>query len=226
MKVRIVAAFGLPLLAMLLLTKVSDPVRHRLASTYSNDSEGPNNEADESEKSRRFLLDESIRLSFQYPLFGVGPGQFENFEGKKSGWHSTHNSFTEISSETGIPGIAFYLGAVISSFLLLQRTWKQVRERPELKEITVACYCLSMSYVVFCTVIFFLNFGYLFYLPAATGLIIAVSSVAQRELAALRVPKQSSPGSSRSGQMHQFRPATMVAPVLSPRPRAFRFNRL
>ena len=222
-KVRIVAIFGLPLLAVLLLTKISDPVRNRLASITSNDSANPNNEANESSRSRRFLLNESIRLSFQRPLFGVGPGQFANVEGKAASWHSTHNSFTQISSETGIPGIVFYLGAVISSFLLLQRTWKQVRGRPELREIAVACYCMSMSYLVFCTAIFFLNFGYFFYLPTATGLVISVSRAAQRELAALRVPTQSIPSPSSPVHTLGIRPAP-VAPLIPPR-RAVRFNR-
>lgn len=226
MKVRILAIFGLPLLAVLLLTNVSNPVRHRLASITSGDSsESEGDEAADSSKTRRFLLEESIRASFEHPLFGLGPGQFANVLGKTGGWHSTHNSFTQISSETGIPGFVFYLGAVISTFLLLQRTWKQVRERPELREIAVACYCLSMSYLMFCTAIFFLNFAYFFYLPAATGLVISISRAAQRELAALKVQKQSTPRPSRPIPTPTLQPAPS-APMLSPRPRAVRFNRL
>jgi O-antigen ligase len=221
-KVRIAAILGLPLLAVLLLTVVSGPVRTRLISLTS-DNEAPK-EARESSETRRFLLEESIRLSLRRPLFGVGAGQFQNYEGKVAGWHGTHNSFTQISSECGIPALVFYLGALFSTFLLLGRTWRQVRERPELREISIACYCMAMSYAVFCAVIFFLNFGYFFYLPAATGLVIAISRSAQRELSALKLQKQSIPGPSRPVQLSPLQPAS-AAPVHSPRPRAVRFNR-
>jgi hypothetical protein len=232
MKVRFAAIFGLPLLGLVLFTAVSDEVRHRLASmtlgsaSDTNDNGTPG-EAEESGRLRRLLLDQSIAVTFDRPVFGVGPGQFGNYSGEgKALWRGTHNSFTEISSECGIPALLFYLGAVISSFLLLQRTWKQVRGWPQLKEISVACYCLSLAYLMFCVAIFFLNFAYFFYLPAATGLAISISRGAQRELAALNASKQASPGAApRPIQMASLR-VTPAAPALPPRPRAaIRFNR-
>ena len=49
-------------------------------------------------------------------VFGVGPGQFpmQNWEEfKRRGIHIyaqvTHNSYTQVSSETGIPGLIFFL---------------------------------------------------------------------------------------------------------------------
>lgn len=245
MKVRLAALIGVPLLALLLGGLLSDPVRTRLKAislendAASQDSSIPVDEAEESGRLRRFLLDESIRLSFARPLFGVGPGQFGNYEKKAASWHSTHNSFTQISAECGLPALFFYLAGMISGLRLLLRTWKQARSRPEFREIALACYCLSLSYLMFCSAIFFLNFGYFFYLPAATGLFISVSRGAQREFAALGVlknaPRVSGPvvtGPAVRGQTitakanGALKPVSVAAaPQLSSPQRAFRFNR-
>jgi O-antigen ligase len=232
-KVRVAAVFALPLVGILLFAGLSEPVRNRLKSLTtgdaSNEVNGPEDEAEESGKLRRFLLEESVRITIHRPLFGVGPGQFGNYEGKAAQWRSTHNSFTQISSETGIPGAVFFLCGVISSFVLMQRTWRQTRGRPELREASLAFYCLSLSYVMFLVAIFFLNFGYFFYLPAATGIFVAVSRGAQREIDALKARQQQPvPAlSSRPVQTPALRPAAaMAGPAISPPQRVYRFNRL
>jgi len=58
----------------------------------------------------------SIQLTFEHPILGVGPGEFMDAEaeeaavaGKKAMWHFTHNSYTELSSETGLPGLGLSL---------------------------------------------------------------------------------------------------------------------
>lgn len=72
---------------------------------------------------RRELLMESIRTSFKHPIFGVGPG---NFQAITQSWHVTHNTYTELSSETGFPGLGLFLAILFLTF----RSLKKVRKSP------------------------------------------------------------------------------------------------
>ena len=71
----------------------------------------------ESTEARKLLFQRSLRATVERPLFGVGPEQFPNYRGKGGRaqetrevlWYGTHNSYTQISSESGIPAIIFYV---------------------------------------------------------------------------------------------------------------------
>jgi O-antigen ligase len=67
---------------------------------------------------RRELLMESIHVTLQHPLFGVGPG---NFQAYTQSWHVTHNTYTELSSETGLPGLGLFLTILFLTFRSLKR---------------------------------------------------------------------------------------------------------
>jgi len=78
---------------------------------------------------RLLLLRRSIDLTLANPIFGVGVGMFAVAEdeyaqslGYRRGmWHETHNSFTQVSSETGIPGLLFYLMALVTAARVVLR---------------------------------------------------------------------------------------------------------
>jgi len=76
---------------------------------------------------RRELLMESIRVTMHHPLFGVGPG---NFQAYTQSWHVTHNTYTELSSETGLPGLGLFLAILLLTF----RSLKQVSETEAYKK--------------------------------------------------------------------------------------------
>lgn len=89
------------------------------------------NEAAASVNQRRELLNQSIVLTLQRPVFGVGPGQFRvaaaaklEEEGERSVWLETHNMYTQISSEAGVPGLIIYLAMIYFS---LAPVWKDLR---------------------------------------------------------------------------------------------------
>jgi O-antigen ligase len=63
-------------------------------------------EASGSAQERKELLVQSLRVTAQHPLFGVGPGNFEVVSGV---WHVTHNSYTQMSAEGGIPAFLLYV---------------------------------------------------------------------------------------------------------------------
>jgi len=176
-----------PIAAAVLLTAVPTRILQRLTS-FSASSADSVQEAIESSMLREYLLKTSIDYTFQHPLFGLGPGQFSSFEGMHNQiigthgyWHEAHNTFTQVSSECGIPGAILFIAGIVSTFLLLNRTFRQARNRPDCADIRAAVFCVSLALVAFCTAIAFVNFAYFFYLPAMAGLAIAMSKAAQVE---------------------------------------------
>jgi O-antigen ligase len=178
-----------PIAAVLLVATVPATSLRRLTEIWGGSAGSTESaEAAESSQARRYTLMTSIRYTFEHPLFGVGLQQFANFEGgheRRIGthgyWHETHNSYTQASSECGIPGFLFFTGGIVSTLLLLRKTHRQARKRPDCKDIRAAAFCIMLGMVGFSVAITFLNFAYFFYLPAMGGLAVGVWSAAQRE---------------------------------------------
>jgi O-antigen ligase len=104
--------------------------------------------------SRWALLKDSITLTLMNPVFGVGPGQFDVAQdlysratrGYKGSWQVTHNSFTEVSSQNGIPALIFYTAAIVFAFRAV--SLPKVNRRlltPRLAEIAAASFCMRLS---------------------------------------------------------------------------------
>ncbi len=70
-----------------------------------------------SAQQRKALLIESLKQTALHPLFGVGPGQFEEVGGF---WHVTHNTYTQLSAEAGLPALFFFLMFLRTGFRRLR----------------------------------------------------------------------------------------------------------
>jgi O-antigen ligase len=59
------------------------------------------------------LLENSLKYTAEYPVFGVGIGNFSVYNGhqihRPDAWLGTHNTFTQLSSEAGIPALALFV---------------------------------------------------------------------------------------------------------------------
>jgi O-antigen ligase len=164
----------------------------RLATMFGSDktvSADVRAEAKESADARTYLLKQSLIYTLQHPIFGVGPGQFQNFEGQSArlegrvgNWHATHNSFTQISSECGVPALIFFVLGLGGAFVSVSRLYSKAR-RGGYTEIANASFCYLVSMVGFLTSIVFLANAYRFYLPAMIGLAIALCAAAEKEMA-------------------------------------------
>ena len=191
------------LLAVALILAVAIPVmlRGNAAERLGSMFGGKHEEALESREARGYLLKQSLLYTVQHPIFGVGMAQFPNYEGKLSlqagkvgNWHQTHNSFTEISSECGVPAMIFFVLGIGSALLSVNRTYRKAR-RGGYTEIANARFCYLLSMVGFLTSITFLSSAYRFYLPAMIGLAIALRTTAEREMSASPLPEPvSAPG--------------------------------
>ncbi|HEX5423165.1 MAG TPA: O-antigen ligase family protein [Candidatus Acidoferrales bacterium] len=178
-----VAALAVGAVIALLMLKVLPPeTLQRLTNFSTTDASsfsgaGSPNGAVESADTRKKLLTDSIWLTLKNPVFGVGPGQFSVAEGtsQKRLWLQTHNSYTEASSECGLPALIFLVGGIVCSFGIFRGAGREWRSDPQAREITQAAFCMKLMIVGFGTAIMFLNFAYLFHLPMIGGTSIAMT---------------------------------------------------
>ena len=160
-------------------------VLNRLGSLFGQE----NVEADESTDARGYLFRTSVRYTLEHPIFGVGLGQFPNYEGgegKTGGiksWHATHCAWTQVSSECGIPALILFVMGIGSALVLVYRVGRQARKQG-FTDISNACYCYMVAMVGFLVDITFLANATRFYLPAMIGLAISMSFVAMRQMSA------------------------------------------
>jgi O-antigen ligase len=187
-QVRIGALAAAAVMLLFAVAAVSQPVLHRYATLFTNDSDDL--EAVQSTAARTHLLKASIRFTMEHPVFGVGPGEFSDYEaavakteGKRGTWLVTHNAYTQVSSEVGIPALLFFLAAIVMSFRTFGRVQRAARAHPQLRSMAIACFCCQLSLVGFCTAIMFLSLAYTMYLPTMGGLAMAFSRSLERELA-------------------------------------------
>jgi putative inorganic carbon (HCO3(-)) transporter len=109
-----------------------------------------------SAQSRRQLFWRSVAVTEEHPLFGVGPGNFEQVSGQ---WHTTHNTFTLMSSEGGLPALLLYVLMLGCGFRNLTATMRLARGRTELSVLARALYASLSAYIVGSL---FLSWAYLF----------------------------------------------------------------
>lgn len=183
----------LPMLLLPALIMLPAETFGRLSSLFDSNS---HEEATESGASRRYLLEQSIIFTLKNPIWGVGPDQFSNAEGgtrRKEGlhgnWHQTHNTWTQISSECGIPGLVLFAIPVLGSLGLVYQVFRQARRRKH-KELEALGMCFMMALLMYYTAATFLSIAYQFRFPALLGLATALYFTAQKEWATTQ-PQQS-----------------------------------
>lgn len=110
-----------------------------------------------SAQQRDMLLKKSIAMTFEHPIFGLGPGNFEVASGV---WRVTHNTYTQISSEIGLPGFILYMMIVVCSWRNLRRAKRLMQGQTELKLFTVA---IHASLAAFLIGSFFASEGYQYF---------------------------------------------------------------
>lgn len=115
---------GLGVLALLI---VGGPKQYgeRLMSIFD-----PELDESGSSTAREVLLRRSIDATIRNPVFGVGPGNFQVLSGF---WHTTHNTFTQLSSEAGIPALILFLLIFRQAFFNLRPSRDLSESEAELK---------------------------------------------------------------------------------------------
>jgi O-antigen ligase len=133
---------------------------------------------------RKELLLSSLQLSIRHPLFGVGPGMFAvanaNFAESNSGksnwnaWHETHNTFTQVSVEDGLPGLFLYSLTLFFCFRVVRTARKLARQNPELSVLGHMAFAMQLALIAFTGTAIFASNAYAYYFPMLAGLCAAL----------------------------------------------------
>jgi O-antigen ligase len=110
-----------------------------------------------SSEQRQQLLWRSIEITERHPLFGIGPGNFAEVSGS---WLVTHNAYTQMSSEGGIPAFLLYVLILWSGFKNARVT-KQLMKRKG--EFSVLAKALNASLAAYIVGSFFASSAYQFF---------------------------------------------------------------
>jgi O-antigen ligase len=174
-----------------------DQIRDRFVTLWSVDEERAVTDVDisaiGSTYSRTMLLKDSITLTFRNPLFGVGPGMYSVAQNdlalergeRKGNWHVTHNTYTQVSSESGLPGFFLFIAAFWFTFRSLRRVRKMVPSirTPEWEDLHNLAFVIQTSLFSFLVIGLFASLAYLPFMTSLCGLAVSI------EFCALRLAK-------------------------------------
>ena len=155
---------------------------------------GSEKSAMESADLRKELLLASLKLTLQHPLLGVGPGMFSvanaNYTETTTGhsdynaWHDTHNTFTQLSCEDGLPGLFLYGLAMLFCFGIVRSAEKRARQDPAMASLLHMAFALRLALVAFTGTALFAGLAYAYYFPMLAGLCVAVERAVAAQTAA------------------------------------------
>jgi hypothetical protein len=171
----------------------SGGMRTRLNSTFQGSAQGED-EAYGSAQSRRELLIKSLEVTAQHPLFGIGLGNFSIISGS---WHVTHNSYTQMSSEGGIPAFLLYVLILRRGFANLSVVKRLVRVGSELDLLAGG---LRASLAAFVVGSFFSSQAYNFFTYFLVAYTTTLYQISARESIANQ-NRETASVDARSGEM-------------------------
>jgi O-antigen ligase len=143
-----------------------------------------------STQSRKQLLRHSLILTIRHPLFGVGPGMFavaddaysKSIGFSKGTWLGTHNSYTQVSSEIGIPAFLFFVTAVGMALKGPYSIYKKTRGDPRLAELGTIALGLHYCMLIYAVTILFEHIAYTIMLPVFGGMAACLVRTAEVEI--------------------------------------------
>lgn len=175
----------------------------RVGTLWKSDSQASDENAAsaiDSEDQRQGLLQRSVYATLLYPVFGVGLGNFEVWNGSESGnaafWKGTHNTFTQMSSEAGIPALILFLCLLFGVLRKMRRISKACVGNPELKEIDMLARASIVSIVTFMVGGFFAHLAYAFFVYYLAGIGVGI----QRVFDSCQAPDAPAPNGRSNGR--------------------------
>jgi O-antigen ligase len=144
----------------------------------------------ESTEARKQLLIDSLIITAKHPFLGVGPGNFQvaqdamaQARGDRSLWHVTHNTYTQLSSEMGLPGLGIYLALLYFVFKTLNGIIRAKTKGPTWDNLRALALCLRTAFIIFLPIAFFDALAYNSDVPILAGLTTALGFMAQKQRA-------------------------------------------
>jgi O-antigen ligase len=173
----LIAALGVCIFAVLSL---SHQALDRYLTLFASDMNGvAAQSAEASSQMRHQKLMESIELTLAHPIVGVGMGVFmpasvevAKSNGARVDWEVSHNSYTQVSSELGIPGLFILLAIYVIAWTHLTR-FDKAAKRLDREDLRQTVFTLRVALIILCIHFCFDSMAYLFYMPLVIGLITA-----------------------------------------------------
>lgn len=138
-----------------------------------------------SQNQRRELIWKSLKLTAQNPLFGVGPAQFPTIlwqTEKEKGVHyaalGTHNAYTQLSAECGVPAALLFIATIFTAIRTNARIYKAAVRAQRHAPIADMAFCLFGVLVAFSVNAFFHHVAFTSTIPIAVGLTICLETMA------------------------------------------------
>jgi O-antigen ligase len=160
-----------------------------------------------SSEARRKLLINSLKVTAEHPLLGVGIGAFgaymaekERAEGITPRYQGTHNTYTQVSSEAGVPALILFLCVIVFVFRGLFRIYKRTKNSPTKtgRQVANVSYALASTLTAYSVCVFFDYVAYAATLPLLAGFAIALGDAAGNALAVAEHNQASAPVASQT----------------------------
>jgi hypothetical protein len=151
----------------------------RLTSIWGGGDTGSSN-------ARQELFWRSLLVALRYPLLGVGMG---NFHFRSIHEQVSHNAFTQVGSELGIPAMILYVLFMITSIKRLRRIEKETLGSKEKSKFYYLSVGLQASLVGYMVASFFASVAFLWYVYYLVGYAVCVSRLYATVKAKEELPK-------------------------------------
>ena len=124
-----------------------------------------------SSSQRTEILKRSIFVTLRYPLFGVGIG---NFHFKSVQELVTHNAYTQVSSEMGIPALVIYVMLMVYPLRRLREIERETQGRPDKRKFYYWSIGIQASIIAYMVGSFFGSVAYQWYIYYLVGYAVAL----------------------------------------------------
>ena len=140
--------------------------------------------AEDSTRGRELLLENSLKYTAEFPVFGLGIGGFSTYNGKllhqADAWHGTHNTFTQMSSEGGIPALILFLWLLFTILGQMKKLSTQFAGDDNTMELRLIAAATLASTLIFAFQGFFAHIGYEYLLYYTAGIAAGVWTISRQ----------------------------------------------
>ena len=181
---RLVLIFAAVIVGGVIFAVAGAKLKDRLAGTLNGRKNYESSYG--SYKARKALLIDSLRYTIEYPLFGIGPGDFQS---ASKTWQPTHDVYTTFSAEVGLPALIIFLLMYRRAFINL----REVRRRMPDSELSQLAASMRASLLAFALAGFFYPDAYAFFPYLMLALTTAAFQVCRDQSVEIQKPEPAHP---------------------------------
>lgn len=175
-------------LALVVALSLAPPVFWERVETMWDGADAYTNEvaasAQESSESHIAVLVNSLEYTLEHPVFGLGLGNFVIANGSDLGlpnaWVGTHNTFTEISSEAGVPALLLFIALLVTALRNIKKIANTSANSTEGQELHLIARATQVSLLSFAFGALFAHLGYEYYFFYVVAIGVGIQEIAVR----------------------------------------------